>query len=68
MIILPKIEEYYTKKLTSLIPTKIQIPFSIIIDYLDSINPIIILGIIILIFKMYINHLYYLICLVLCII
>jgi hypothetical protein len=42
-----KIEEYYTKKLTSLIPTEIQIPFSIIIDYLDSINPIIILGIII---------------------
>ena len=41
-----KIEEYYTKQLTSLIPTEIQIPFSTIIDYLDSINPIIILGII----------------------
>ena len=47
-IIIPSnIDEYYTKKLTSLIPIEIQIPLSNIVDYLDSIHPIIILGIII---------------------
>ena len=47
-IIIPlKIEDYCTKKLTSFIPSEIQIPFSNLVDYFDSIHPIIILGIVI---------------------
>ena len=47
MIIPLDVEEYFTKRLTSLIPIEIQIPISNLVDYLDSIHPIIFLGIII---------------------
>ena len=40
-----EIEEKYTLKLISLIPNDLQIPFSNVVDYLDSINPILILAI-----------------------